>query len=46
MVSGYKCFFFGIDFVLYVKYKKENVCGCVGCYSVWLVIELYVEVFE
>lgn len=46
VVSGNKKFFLGIDLVFYVKYKKENVCGCVGCYSVWFVIEFYVEVFE
>lgn len=46
VVSGNLKFFFGIDLVLYVCYVKEVVCGCVGCYSVYVVIELYVEVFE
>lgn len=46
VVSGDKCFFLGIDLVFYIKDKKEVVCGCVGCYLVYGVIGLYVDVFE
>lgn len=46
VISGSKKFFLGIDFVFYYKDKKEVVCGCVGVYIVYVVIELYVEVFE
>lgn len=46
VIFGSKKFFLGMDFVLYVKGCKEVVCGCVGFYIVYVVFELYVEVFE
>lgn len=46
VMLGNLCFFFGIDSVLYVCDVKEIVCGCVGCYMVLYVFELYVEVFD
>ena len=44
--SGNKKFFLGTDSAPHAKHKKENACGCAGCYSAWSAIELYAEVFE
>lgn len=46
VIFGNFKFFFGIDSVFYVCNSKESLCGCVGCYFVFYVMELYVEVFE
>jgi dihydroorotase len=44
--SGSKKFFLGTDSAPHEKNKKENACGCAGCYSAWSALELYAEVFE
>ena len=46
VASGNKKFFLGTDSAPHAKHKKENACGCAGCYSAWSAIELYAEVFE
>lgn len=46
VASGSKKFFLGTDSAPHAKHKKENACGCAGCYSAWSAIELYAEVFE
>ncbi|QJR81404.1 dihydroorotase [Alteromonas pelagimontana] len=39
-------FFLGTDSAPHARHKKENACGCAGCYSAWSAIELYAEVFD
>jgi dihydroorotase len=46
VASGNTKFFLGTDSAPHAKHKKENACGCAGCYSAWSAIELYAEVFE
>jgi dihydroorotase len=46
VASGSKKFFLGTDSAPHEKRKKENACGCAGCYSAWSAIELYAKVFE
>ncbi|MEW9798565.1 dihydroorotase [Alteromonas sp. CYL-A6] len=46
VASGNKKFFLGTDSAPHAKHKKENACGCAGCYSAWSAIELYAQVFE
>lgn len=44
--SGSSKFFLGTDSAPHEKSRKENACGCAGCYSAWSAIELYAEIFE
>ncbi len=44
--SGSPKFFLGTDSAPHEKSKKENGCGCAGCYSAWSAIELYAQIFE
>ncbi len=44
--SGSNKFFLGTDSAPHERSKKENACGCAGCYSAWSAIELYAEIFE
>ncbi len=44
--SGSPKFFLGTDSAPHEKAKKENACGCAGCYSAWSAIELYTQVFD
>jgi len=44
-ISGNAKFFLGTDSAPHVVGKKENSCGCAGCYSAFHAIELYAEVF-
>ncbi|XOV80453.1 MAG: dihydroorotase [Aestuariibacter sp.] len=44
--TGSAKFFLGTDSAPHEQSKKENACGCAGCYSAWSAIELYAEVFE
>lgn len=44
--SGNKKFFLGTDSAPHEKSKKENACGCAGCYSAWSALELYTHVFD
>ncbi|UTW45336.1 dihydroorotase [bacterium SCSIO 12696] len=44
--SGNPRFFLGTDSAPHAKNRKENACGCAGCYSNHAAIELYAEAFE
>ena len=44
--SGDPKFFLGTDSAPHAKQLKENVCGCAGCYSAPVALELYAEAFE
>ena len=44
--SGSPKFFLGTDSAPHTTNKKENACGCAGCYSNHAAVELYAEVFE
>ncbi|MFS1703292.1 dihydroorotase [Alteromonas sp. AMM-1] len=46
VAQGSTKFFLGTDSAPHAKHRKENACGCAGCYSAWSAIELYAEVFE
>ena len=46
VASGSNKFFLGTDSAPHEKDKKENACGCAGCYSAWSALELYAQVFE
>ncbi|HEY4713881.1 MAG TPA: dihydroorotase, partial [Aquirhabdus sp.] len=45
-ISGNPKFFLGTDSAPHAQDKKENACGCAGCYTAPIAIELYAEVFE
>jgi dihydroorotase len=44
--SGNPKFFLGSDSAPHAKHRKENACGCAGCYTAHAAIELYAEAFE
>lgn len=44
--SGDPHFFLGTDSAPHAQDKKENACGCAGCYSSPIALSLYAEVFE
>ncbi|MBU2704725.1 dihydroorotase [Zooshikella marina] len=44
--SGNSKFFMGTDSAPHSQQRKENACGCAGCYSAFAALELYAEVFE
>jgi dihydroorotase len=44
--SGNPKFFLGTDSAPHAKHRKENACGCAGCYTAHAAIELYAEAFE
>jgi dihydroorotase len=44
--SGNPKFFLGTDSAPHARPTKENACGCAGCYSAPLALELYAEAFE
>ena len=44
--SGSDRFFLGTDSAPHTTAKKENACGCAGCYSHHAPLELYTELFE
>jgi len=46
ITTGSNKFFLGSDSAPHQKDKKENACGCAGCYSAWSALELYTQVFE
>lgn len=46
VASGTPKIFLGTDSAPHERSKKENACGCAGCYSAWSAIELYAQVFE
>jgi len=45
-ISGSPKYFLGTDSAPHATHKKENACGCAGCYSNHAAIELYAEAFE
>ncbi len=44
--SGNPKFFLGTDSAPHARHTKETACGCAGCYSAPLALELYAEAFE
>ena len=44
--SGCKRLFLGTDSAPHAKERKECEKGCAGCFSEFLSIELYAEIFE
>jgi dihydroorotase len=44
--SGSAKFFIGTDSAPHERDTKEHACGCAGCYSAPLALELYAEAFE
>ena len=44
--SGDPRFFLGTDSAPHARHTKENACGCAGCYSAPIALELYAEAFE
>ena len=45
-ISGSAKFFLGTDSAPHVTESKESACGCAGCFSAPLALELYAEAFE
>ncbi|MDP2826012.1 MAG: dihydroorotase [Sulfuritalea sp.] len=45
-ISGNPKFFLGTDSAPHAQSTKEAACGCAGCYTANMGIELYAEVFE
>lgn len=43
---GSRKFFLGTDSAPHARHAKENACGCAGCYSAPVAIELYAQAFE
>jgi len=46
VASGHKRFFLGTDSAPHARSKKENACGCAGCFTSFAAIELYADIFE
>ncbi|MCM1511677.1 MAG: dihydroorotase [Oxalobacter formigenes] len=44
--SGNSRFFLGTDSAPHAKNRKENACGCAGCYTALHAVELYTQVFD
>lgn len=44
--SGNPKFFLGTDSAPHPRPEKESTCGCAGCFSAPLALELYAEAFE
>ncbi len=44
--SGNPKFFIGTDSAPHIQSKKENACGCAGCYTAFAAIEMYAEAFD
>ena len=44
--SGSPKFFLGTDSAPHARHTKEHACGCAGCYSAPLALELSAEAFE
>ncbi len=45
-ISGNPKFFLGTDSAPHARSVKESACGCAGCYSAPVAIELYATLFE
>jgi dihydroorotase len=46
VASGSAKFFLGTDSAPHAQHTKENACGCAGCFTAPVAIELYAEIFE
>ena len=46
VATGSNKFFLGTDSAPHEQSKKENACGCAGCYSAWAALELYTQIFD
>lgn len=44
--SGNPKFFLGTDSAPHATHKKENACGCAGCYSATFALPLYATAFD
>jgi dihydroorotase len=44
--GGNPKYFLGTDSAPHAKHAKESACGCAGCFSAPLAIELYAEIFD
>lgn len=44
--SGNPQFFLGTDSAPHARHTKETACGCAGCFTAPMAIELYAEVFD
>ncbi|MFO1415138.1 MAG: dihydroorotase [Burkholderiales bacterium] len=44
--SGNPRYFLGTDSAPHARHTKEHACGCAGCYSAPIALELYAEAFE
>ena len=44
--SGNAKFFLGTDSAPHARHTKENACGCAGCFSASVALELYAEAFD
>lgn len=44
--SGESCFFAGTDSAPHPQSAKESGCGCAGCFSAPVALELYAEAFD
>jgi dihydroorotase len=44
--GGNQKFFLGTDSAPHARHAKESACGCAGCYSAPVALELYAEAFE
>lgn len=44
--SGAKQFFLGTDSAPHAKLTKEAACGCAGCYTADVALEMYAKAFE
>jgi dihydroorotase len=45
-ISGNPRYFLGTDSAPHPKGEKETACGCAGCYTAPVALELYAEAFE
>ncbi len=46
VASGSSKFFLGTDSAPHTRNTKENACGCAGCFTAPVALELYAEIFE
>ena len=46
VAGGNTKFFLGTDSAPHARHTKETACGCAGCYTAPIAIELYAEVFD
>jgi dihydroorotase len=44
--GGNAKYFLGTDSAPHARHAKESACGCAGCYSAPLAIELYAQIFD